>query len=94
MKFLMVSSFLPSVLNFRGKLLEAIHAKGYEIHICAPDLADFPQELKQLKNMGYQVHAVPMQRTGTNPIQDLKNLIGFGCFDASNSARLCTFLYY
>ena len=24
MKFLMISSFLPSVLNFRGKLLEAI----------------------------------------------------------------------
>ena len=75
MKFLIVSSFLPSVLNFRGKLLEAIHAKGYEIHICAPDLTDFPHELEQLKNMGYQVHSVPMQRTGTNPMQDLKTLL-------------------
>ena len=47
MKFLMISSFLPSVLNFRGKLLEAIASHGYEI---------------------------PMQRTGTNPLADLKLL--------------------
>ncbi len=44
MKFLMISSFLPSVLNFRGKLLEAIHAQGYEIHIMAPEFASFPEE--------------------------------------------------
>ncbi len=36
MKFLMICSYLPSVLNFRGKLLEAIHAQGYEIHVLAP----------------------------------------------------------
>ena len=42
MKFLMISSFLPSVLNFRGKLLEAISAQGYEIHIMAPEFASFP----------------------------------------------------
>ncbi|MEG2636722.1 MAG: glycosyltransferase family 1 protein, partial [Acinetobacter sp.] len=40
MKFLMISSYLPSVLNFRGKLLEAIHAQGLEIHVLAPDLQD------------------------------------------------------
>lgn len=75
MKFLMISSFLPSVLNFRGKLLESIHAKGFEIHICAPDLNEFSDELNQLQNLGYHVHSVPMQRTGTNPIQDLKTLL-------------------
>ncbi|WP_163121946.1 glycosyltransferase family 4 protein [Acinetobacter portensis] len=75
MKFLMISSFLPSVLNFRGKLLEAIHTKGFEIHICAPDLNEFSDELNQLQNLGYHVHSVPMQRTGTNPIQDLKTLL-------------------
>ena len=35
MKFLMISSYLPSVLNFRGKLLEAIHAQGLEIYVLA-----------------------------------------------------------
>ncbi|WP_353142294.1 glycosyltransferase family 4 protein [Acinetobacter pragensis] len=74
MKFLMISSFLPSVLNFRGKLLEAIAAQGYEIHIMAPELSAFSDEYEKLKALGYTVHEIPMQRTGTNPFADLKLL--------------------
>lgn len=74
MKFLMISSFLPSVLNFRGKLLEAISAQGYEIHIMAPEFATFPEELQKLQALGYHLHEIPMQRTGTNPLADLKLL--------------------
>ena len=74
MKFLMISSFLPSVLNFRGKLLEAIHQQGYEIHIIAPDLPSFPSEHEKLLDLGYFIHEVSMQRTGTNPVADLKTL--------------------
>ena len=75
MKFLMISSYLPSVLNFRGKLLEAIHARGFEIHVIAPSLEEFPEELCQLQKLGYYIHDIPMQRTGTNPINDLKTLM-------------------
>lgn len=74
MKFLIISSFLPSVLNFRGKLLEAIHRQGYEIHIIAPDLTSFSVEHEKLLDLGYCVHEVSMQRTGTNPVADLKTL--------------------
>ncbi|MHA5057151.1 glycosyltransferase family 4 protein [Acinetobacter schindleri] len=74
MKFLMISSFLPSVLNFRGKLLEAISAHGYEIHIMAPEFVSFPEELQKLQALGYHLHEIPMQRTGTNPLADLKLL--------------------
>ena len=74
MKFLMISSFLPSVLNFRGKLLEAIHAQGYEIHIMAPEFASFPEEQQKLQALGYHLYEIPMQRTGTNPLADLKLL--------------------
>lgn len=75
MKFLMICSYLPSALNFRGKLLEAIQAKGYEIHVFAPNLTDFADELNQLQQLGYQIHEIPMQRTGTNPIKDLNTLM-------------------
>lgn len=75
MKFLMISSFLPSVLNFRGKLLEAIHAKDYDIHVMVPDLMQFPDEYEKLQALGYQIHEIPMQRTGTNPIKDLNTLM-------------------
>ncbi len=74
MKFLMISSFLPSVLNFRGKLLEAIAQQGLEIHIFAPDLKDFAEEKEKLEALGYMVYDIPMQRTGTNPAADLKTL--------------------
>lgn len=74
MKFLMISSFLPSVLNFRGKLLEALKNNGLEIHIFAPDLKDFAEEKTKLESLGYFIHDIPMQRTGTNPIADLKTL--------------------
>lgn len=74
MKFLMISSFLPSILNFRGKLLEAIHQQGYEIHIIAPDLTSFSSEYKKLLELGYFIHEVSMQRTGTNPVADIKTL--------------------
>lgn len=74
MKFLMICSYLPSALNFRGKLLEAIAHQGYEIHIMAPELSTFPDEYQQLQSLGYTVHDIPMQRTGTNPLADLKLL--------------------
>ena len=74
MKFLMISSFLPSVLNFRGKLLEAIANQGYEIHIMAPEFASFPEEQQKMEALGYHLHEIPMQRTGTNPLADLKLL--------------------
>ncbi|WP_182004429.1 glycosyltransferase family 4 protein [Acinetobacter lactucae] len=75
MKFLVISSFLPSVLNFRGKLLEAIHRQGFEIHILAPDLKVFETEQQQLESLGYYVYEIPMQRTGTNPVSDMKTLL-------------------
>jgi len=74
MKFLIISSFLPSVLNFRGKLLEVIHLQGYEIHIIVPDLTSFSAEHEKLLELGYYVHEVSMERTGTNPVADLKTL--------------------
>lgn len=74
MKFLVISSFLPSVLNFRGKLLEALKKNGLEVHIFAPDIKDFVEEKTKLESLGYFVHYVPMQRTGTNPTADLKTL--------------------
>ena len=75
MKFLMICSFLPSVLNFRGKLLEAIADRGFEIHIMAPDLKSFPDETAKLRDLGYHVHWIPMHRTEANPIYDIKALL-------------------
>lgn len=75
MKFLIFSNYLPSISNFRGKLLKAIANKGYEIHILAPSIELYNKDLIMLTNSGYYVHSIPMQRTGTNPVADTKTLL-------------------
>ena len=75
MKLLIIANYLPHVTNFRGKLLEAISKLGYEIHILAPDLDSHPNEYKHLNSLGYHLHSIPLQRTGTNPVVDIKTLI-------------------
>ncbi|WP_300474608.1 glycosyltransferase family 4 protein [uncultured Psychrobacter sp.] len=75
MKFLICANYLPHVLNFRGKLLQDIAALGYEIHVVAPDLKAYATDYNILSELGYSLHEVPMQRTGTNPIADTKMLM-------------------
>ena len=74
MKFLIIASYSVSILKFRGALVSAIHRAGFEIHIAAPDFKDYPEERKQLEALGYIVHDITMQRTGTNPIVDSQTL--------------------
>lgn len=75
LKFLIFANYLPHVINFRGKLLDAISNLGYEIHILAPELSRHQKELESLSKLGYYLHEVPLQRTGTNPITDLRTLL-------------------
>lgn len=70
MRFLIIASYPPSILKFRGSLIEAIQNKGFEIHIAAPEFGNHPEEVTALKNLGYTLHDIPLQRTGTNPLKD------------------------
>ena len=75
MKFLIFANYLPHVINFRGKLLQAVAGLGYEIHILAPDLDQYKQEFINLSELGYHVHEIPLQRTGTNPLTDVQTFL-------------------
>lgn len=74
MKFLIVASYPASILKFRGALIKALQDKGFETHIAAPEFEIFPEEYEDLTDLGYVVHPIPMQRTGTNPLNDAKTL--------------------
>ncbi|MGP5439691.1 glycosyltransferase family 4 protein [Psychrobacter faecalis] len=74
MKYLIVASYPASITNFRGALIKALKDKGFEIHIAAPEFEIFPEEYESLTALGYVVHPIPMQRTGTNPLNDAKTL--------------------
>lgn len=74
MRFMLVASHPVSILKFRGELIKAISNSGYEIHVAAPEFENHPDALKELNSLGYIIHNISMQRTGTNPIADAKTL--------------------
>lgn len=74
MKFLIIASYPASILKFRGALIAAIQQAEFEIHIAAPEFDVYPEERNNLESLGYVVHDIPMQRTGTNPATDSKTL--------------------
>ena len=79
MKFLIFANYLPHVINFRGKLLETISNLDYEIHVLTPNLDNYQKELNYLSELGYYVHEIPLQRTGTNPLTDFSTLLSAYC---------------
>jgi glycosyltransferase involved in cell wall biosynthesis len=73
--FLIVASYPDSLLNFRGPLIRAVMDAGHTVHAAAPGLSPHSQHAAALRSMGVQVHDIPLQRTGTNPVSDLKTLL-------------------
>lgn len=66
---LLNGSYAPSLLNFRGPLICALIAAGYQVHVSAPHISD---EIRgQLEQWGATAHDVPLVRTGLNPFSDL-----------------------
>ncbi|WP_114390296.1 glycosyltransferase family 4 protein [Notoacmeibacter marinus] len=65
---LIAGSYAPSLLNFRGKLIEALVSYGYHVIASAPDID--PVTAEGLKKIGALPVSVPLQRTGLNPFAD------------------------
>lgn len=74
MKMLLMAGLGESLLNFRGPLIAALQAKSVDVHVAAPDLPVGVPTRLALEARGLTVHEVPLRRTGTNPLSDLKAL--------------------
>ena len=72
MKILVVASLTRSLLNFRRALLEDLVATGADVVACAPE--EDEGAIATLSAMKVRFHRIPMERTSTNPIGDLKTL--------------------
>ncbi len=70
MKVVLVGSFAPSLLNFRGPLLKDIVAAGHEVWGMAP--GSDPETAAKLKEMGVTYVESSFKPTSMNPIDDLK----------------------
>lgn len=68
-RILINGSYAPSLINFRGPLLQAFVDAGLDVHVSAPDI---PVDMVQtLRAMGVTAHSLPLQRTGRGLIGDL-----------------------
>jgi glycosyltransferase involved in cell wall biosynthesis len=74
MKILLIAGLAESLINFRGPLILALRARGACVHVAAPGLPPSCPTRLQLQAMGVLVHEVPMARTGTNPLADLRTI--------------------
>lgn len=64
----LVGSYAPSLLNFRGKMLEEWVRLGHQVSATAPDAGD---EIKAgLAKIGVTYYNIPLQRRGLNPVND------------------------
>ena len=79
MKFLFVTGFPDFLINFRGELIYALIRLGMQIHVAGPCLEQDQPIRKELEGKGLIVHNIPMVRTGTNPVTDLRTLVSL-CF--------------
>lgn len=67
MKFLLISPKNRTVFNFRGDLICAICAKGYDVIVTGPDRTD----ADKIEALGARFVEIPMDKTGTSILGDL-----------------------
>lgn len=72
-RVVVVASLTWSLVCFRLDLLKAMVAAGHEVTALAPD--DDPGAVATLNGIGVRFERIPMARTGTNPLADIRTLV-------------------
>lgn len=72
MRVVVIAGLAESLVNFRGPLIAALLAAGHEVVCCAPG-AD-PELCERLRAMGASYRSIELDRTGINPLRDLRAL--------------------
>lgn len=70
-----LASYGPSLVNFRGALIQELRNRGHAVDACAPDLLADTETRGWLEARGVTCHDAPFSRAGLNPLQDLKALL-------------------
>ena len=69
MHVLLIASFAPSLLNFRGPLIRDLVLSGHRVSVTAPDFT--PDIKAALHQLGANCVECPLERTGTSFLADL-----------------------
>lgn len=68
-----VGSYAPSLVGFRGPLLAEMASRGHRVIAVAPDID--PAQSAQLAALGVESRSLPLARTAMNPVEDLAYLL-------------------
>jgi len=61
------------LVNFRGRLIADLHARGVKVFALAPGLDD--ETRRQIVALGGEPRDIEMARTGNNPLEDARTLL-------------------
>jgi glycosyltransferase involved in cell wall biosynthesis len=84
---LLNASFGPSLIRFRGKLIEAMVAEGNRVHVSAPDIG--PELAQAICALGATPHSVRLARTGLGPVADIRYFQDIRRLLRNTGADLC-----
>jgi glycosyltransferase involved in cell wall biosynthesis len=71
-RIVVIAHYAPSILNFRGALIRTLVQNGADVFALAPDYT--PEFKKAVCQLGAYPVDYPMQRTGMNPLMDIRTL--------------------
>lgn len=72
-KILLIASFAGSLIRFRGDFIKSLVSNGFQVFTAAPAYTD--ENLIELRKMGASTIEFKLQRTGLNPLNDLKSIM-------------------
>lgn len=72
-KVVLLGSYAPSLINFRGDFIKQMVSSGNAVIACAPDAS--LELIKKLHEMGAHYQNVPLSRTGLNPVNDVSTFL-------------------
>lgn len=71
-RILLIASYANSLIRFRGDFIKSLIEKGFEVFTAAPDYTD--DDVEAIRAMGARPIEFKLQRTGLNPVKDLKSI--------------------
>ena len=78
-RILIVASYAPSLINFRGPLISALRARGHEVLASAPQSNDELAIGQELRSLGVKFIPIPLIRGGLNPFVDMVTIYRLSC---------------
>ncbi|HEX2479372.1 MAG TPA: glycosyltransferase, partial [Geminicoccaceae bacterium] len=73
MRVVVLGSYAPSLINFRGQLIADMVRAGHAVIACAP--GNDAAVATALGERGATYQPVPLQRTGLNPLADARSMV-------------------